>query len=53
MKARRFDKKLVLNKESIAQLTNGELDAANGGMDMTWTCTCPITGVPCLVCKQS
>jgi len=61
MNEKRFDKKLVLNKKTIAHLEESKLNAAKGGVTGTClsyckcyetenTCTCPLTGVPCEVC---
>ena len=52
MKVKRFNKQLVLNKKTIADLDMRELEAVNGGEDpriTNVTCTCPKTGVP--VCE--
>jgi hypothetical protein len=56
MKAKRFDKKLVLTKKTIAHLNNDEQKTTKGGAPTymcppTYTCTCRITGDPvCIVC---
>lgn len=62
MKTKKFEKKLSLNKKTIADLEAGEQNAVKGGFGGTgrsfcWcypslpTCTCPYTGVPvCLLC---
>jgi len=67
MKTKRFDKKLVLNKKTIAHLGRGELNAVEGGIECLMTIsycptyrTCPTdcktclqTGVPvCLACAD-
>jgi hypothetical protein len=62
MKTKHFDKKLVLNKKTIAHLGSDELNAVNGGLSANTTCpevcmilskptcpgltTCPLTGFP-------
>lgn len=66
MKIKKFHKKLVLNKRTIAHLSNSEQDVVKGGA-VTRTCpsvqlctntdqecgtTCPRTGVPiCAECE--
>jgi natural product precursor len=61
MSKKKFNKKLVLNKTTIAHLEESQLDAARGGATTLClsicycyktdnTCTCPLTGVPCEVC---
>ena len=49
MKVKKFHKKLVLNKETIAHLRNSEQDAVKGGE--TWAClsrrVCPETDQAC------
>jgi len=59
MKTKKFEKKLVLNKKTIAHLANGELNAAKGGDPgletlqlITCRRTCIITGYPCIVCAS-
>jgi hypothetical protein len=49
MKVKRFNKQLVLNKKTIADLDIRELKAVNGGVLITFTCTCAITGDPVCV----
>ena len=45
MKSKKFDKKLVLNKKTVAHLNNEEMVAANGGIILSpmptcvWICT--------------
>jgi hypothetical protein len=36
MKTKKLVKKLVLNKESVANLGNQEMNAVHGGYPMTW-----------------
>lgn len=55
MNKKKFDKKLVLNKKTIAHLAKCELNAAKGGWTGAATCghprTCPLTGSPiCIYC---
>lgn len=59
MKAKKFNKKLVLNKETIANLVNVEMNGLKAGGDgdtltlFMPTCCCPtqdLTGFPCLRC---
>lgn len=43
MKAKKFDKKLSLNKETVSNLTDDQLDSVRGGTDATCvyqTCDC-------------
>lgn len=35
-------KKLVLNKESLAELTTDELTRVNGAAPLPWTPSCPL-----------
>lgn len=35
MRAKKFDRKLSLNKETISNLTNDQLNSARGGTDYT------------------
>lgn len=41
MKTKKATKKLTLNKESITNLNNMDLDNANGGITVTVRCTTP------------
>ena len=52
MKTKRFDKKLVLNKKTIAHLVNGEMKAVEGGVLITYTCpdTCRTCPTDCKTC---
>ncbi len=63
MNKTKLDKKLVLNKKTIAHLEESKLIAAKGGVTGTClsickcyhtenTCTCPLTGVPCEACES-
>ena len=51
MKTKKFEKKLVLNKKTIAHLGNGELNVAKGGALVTKegpSCApCPATNPTC------
>ena len=45
MKIKKFNKKLALNKETIAHLDNHQMkNAAGGGVTVTCTCTVWVTG---------
>lgn len=50
-----FDKKLVLNKKTIANITNGEMNAVKAGVDTLYICSgrtcgaCPAT-LPIMGC---
>lgn len=54
MKTKKLDKKLDLNKKTIALLNNGEMNVIDGGYSVPgFTCLpCPTyeTGDPCKVC---
>ncbi len=45
MKTKQFDKKLVLNKKTVAHLNNGEMNGVQGGIDTIYStnpsCSCP------------
>jgi natural product precursor len=48
MKIKKFNKKLTLNKETIAHLDNHQMmKAAGGAVTKTGPCTVMITGNPC------
>ncbi len=48
MKIKKFNKKLALNKETIAHLENHQMKkAAGGAVTVTCHCTVWITGKPC------
>ena len=49
MKAKKFNKKLGLSKQTIVNLGNADMQELVGGR--TVTCgTCDLTGVPCVQC---
>ncbi len=50
MKTKRFEKKLALNKKTIAHLEPGEQSVVKGGVEMTYSCggTC----VTCVTCPN-
>lgn len=56
MKTKKFGKKLVLSKQTIVNLGNGEMNELKGGDDPSGhvpTCdgrTCDLTGDPCIHC---
>ena len=57
MKTKKFDKKLILNKKTVAHLGNSQLDAVKGGIIGNYVAgplktlfTCPQTGIPCAGC---
>ncbi len=56
MKTKKIDKKLVLSKQTIANLGNGKMNEIKGGKKPSGyfpTCggtTCDLTGDPCLHC---
>lgn len=39
MKAKTFEKKLTLNKATIANLNSEEMDSIHGGLDTVFQCT--------------
>ncbi len=54
MKTKKFDKKLVLKKETISILTNNDLEVANGGATLVsrcntvcFTCSANCVGIIC------
>jgi natural product precursor len=48
MKIKKFNKKLALNKETIAHLDHHQMkNAAGGAVTVTGPCTVMITGNPC------
>jgi natural product precursor len=46
MKVKRFNKKLVLNKKTIADLSNDEMNALHGGESLPCTILAPTCVVP-------
>ncbi len=47
MKTRKFDKKLALNKETVANLNKDEMKNAHGGKPFTRETLCPMTCYTC------
>jgi natural product precursor len=51
MKTKSFEKKLTLNKKTIADLSNGEMKDVYGGIPKPFTLTCSSCN-PLLCCNQ-
>lgn len=47
MKAKKFDKKLVLNKKTISDLNNLEMKSLKGGIKFETSCCFSACGKPC------
>ena len=50
MKPKKFNKRLSLNKKTIADLNNGQLDNVKGGLTQE---PCPGTIEPCLLTQRT
>ena len=44
MRTKKFSKKLMLNKKTVAHLDNNEMNAAHGGIHPSLIGTCPTYG---------
>jgi len=51
MKAKKFEKKLNLNKKTIANLVNDELGAIKGGISGSVCITYCIVKTGCVICE--
>ena len=50
MKAKKFSRKLVLSKQTVVNLDNGEMNKFKGGQTANPGATCDLTGNPCIQC---
>lgn len=50
MKSQKLSRKLILNKETISDLSKNEMDSVNGGTGLSWSCSQYLSNCQQLTC---